>query len=93
MDWQTVRGLAAIQSELLTITGQRFWLVGATDNIVTVEVSSGRRHTISRVNLERAVDLLRRGEILAGPSDYRNKVADDRPAYAWAILRELGYLR
>ena len=92
MDWQTVRGLAAIQSELLTIRGQRFWLVGATDNTVTVEVSSGRRHTISRANLERAIELLRQGETLAGPSDYRNKVADDRPAYAWAILRGLGYV-
>ena len=92
MDWQTVRGLAAIQSELLTITGHRFWLVGATDSTVTVEVSSGRRHTISRANLERAVELSRRGETLAGPSDYRKKVADDRPAYAWAILRKLGYV-
>ena len=92
MDWEPVRRLAAMQGELLTITGQRFRLVGATDQSVTVQVSSGRQHTISRANLERAVELLRQGETLAGPSDYRNKVADDRPAYAWAILRELGYV-
>jgi len=92
MDWQTVRGLAAIQSDLLTISGERFRIVGATENTLTLEVGSGRRHTVSRVNLERAIELSRRGEILAGPSDYRNKVADDRPAYAWAILRELGYV-
>jgi len=28
-----------------------------------------------------------------GPKDYRDQVADDRPAYAWAILHELGYLK
>ncbi len=93
MDWEPVRRLVAMQVELPTITRERFWLVGATDNSVTVEVSSGRRYSISRRNLERAIELLRRGETLAGPSDYRNKVADDRPAYAWAILRELGYVR
>ena len=92
MDWEPVRRLAAMQVDLLTIKGVRFSVVGATDNTVIVEVSSGRRHTISRANLERAVELLHQGEILAGPSDYRNKVADDRPAYAWAILRELEYV-
>ena len=27
------------------------------------------------------------------PKDYIENVADDRPSYAWAILRALGYLK
>lgn len=92
MDWQAARNLAAARTELQTITSVPFWVVNITENSLTVEVGSGRRHPISRVNLEKAVQLLRQGETLAGPGDYRRKVADDRPAYAWAILRELGYL-
>lgn len=92
MDWQAIRRLAAAQSEILTKTEVPFRVVEATEGSLVIEVSSGRQHTVSRVNLEKAVALLRRGETLAGPSDYRRKVADDRPAYAWAILRELGYL-
>ena len=92
MDWQAVQGLAAAQTELKTITGVPFRVVNATEGGVTVQVSSGRRHTVGRTNLERAVVLLREGETLGGPSDYRHKVADERPAYAWAILRELGHL-
>lgn len=92
MNWETIHDLAAAKTELKTITGVPFWVVNATEGSVTVQVSSGRRHTIGRANLERAVELLRQAGTLPGPSDYRAKVADDRPAYAWAILRELGYL-
>ena len=92
MNWEAVRRLAAMQPELLTKTNVPFRLVEATGASLVIEVRSGRWHTVSRANLEKAVQLLRQGESLAGPSDYRHKVADDRPAYAWAILRELGYL-
>jgi hypothetical protein len=92
VDWQALQGLAVAQTELKTSTGVPFRLVNATERSVTVQVSSGRRHTIGRTNLERAASLVRDGETLRGPGDYRQKVADERPAYAWAILYELGYL-
>jgi hypothetical protein len=92
VDWEAVQNLAAARTELKTISGVPFWVVNATEHSLTVEVRSGRQHSVGRDNLERALALLRQGEIIAGPADYRQKVADDRPAYAWAILRELGYL-
>ena len=92
MDWQAVHRMAATQPELLTKTGKPFRMVRIRERSIEVEVSSGRWHTVSRANLEKAVRLLRQGETLTGPGDYRRKVADDRPAYAWAILCELGYL-
>jgi len=60
---------------------------------LTVRVRSGEEHSISRANLEKAVQMLQTGVAISGPKDYRDQVADDRPAYAWAILRELGYLK
>jgi len=92
MDWEAVRRLAATQPEVLTKTGIPFHIVRVTAQNIVVQVSSGEQHTVSRANLEKAIDLLRHGELLAGPGDYRRKVADDRPTYAWAILCQLGYL-
>ena len=46
---------------------------------------------MSRENLERAVELINAGQVLRGPADYRKKVYDRRPAYAWAILRDMGF--
>ena len=93
MDWQAVRELASEHPELITISGKPFQIVSMTEASLTVEVGSGRRYSLSRANLEKAVQVIGEGETLAGPSDYRHRVADDRPAYAWAILRELGYLQ
>ena len=92
MNWEAIQDLAAAEAELRTTRGVPFRVVSATEGSVTVQVSSGRRHSIGRANLERGGELLRQGGTLPGPSDYRAKVADDRPAYAWALLRELGYV-
>jgi hypothetical protein len=58
-----------------------------------VRVSSNEEHTVGRSNLEKAVAVIQSGTVLNGPKDYRVLVADDRPAYAWAILHELGLIQ
>lgn len=92
LDWKSVQELADEEAKLYTITRKPFRVIGTADETVTVEVSTGRQHTVSRENLARAVDLIRQGEQISGPADYRAKVADDRPTYAWAILHHLEYL-
>ena len=67
--------------------------VAASEETLTVRVRSGEEHTIGRTNLEKAVQKVQAGAVLKGPKDYRDLIADDRPAYAWAILRELGYIK
>jgi hypothetical protein len=92
LDWQKIRDLAAQEAELHTISGKAFHVVGATDQTVTVEVSTGRRHGISRTHLEQAVVLVQQGQRIKGPKDFKDYVADDRPTYAWAILHHLDYV-
>jgi hypothetical protein len=48
---------------------------------------------VSRVNLEKAVSLIEQGSEIQGPADYKSLVADERPAYAWAILRDMGIIK
>ena len=93
LKWEEIEKLADRKATLLTKTGAHFQIIAVSEKTVTVRVRSGEEHTISRVNLEKAVQMIQADMILRGPSDYRIQVADDRPAYAWAILRELGYLK
>jgi hypothetical protein len=92
LDWQKICDLAAQEAKLQTITGKAFHVVEATRRTVTVEVSTGRRHGISRKHLEQAVTLVQQGKRINGPQDFKEYVADDRPAYAWAILHHLDYV-
>ena len=92
LDWENIQSLANQKASLLTKTRVSFRIVAASDETLTIQVRSGQEHTISRSNLEKAVAKIQSGTILNGPNDYRNLIADDRPAYAWSILRELGFI-
>jgi len=88
MEWKHVEALAG--KTLQTTTERPFVVERVTPTTVYLLVGPRkRRETISRANLEKAAELLRAGKKLGGPSDYRLKVADERPACAWAILHEL----
>jgi len=92
-NWDEIQNLADRKATLFTKTGVPFQVVAASETTLTVRVSSGEEHTISRKNLEKAVAKIQAGMILKGPQDYRDLIADDRPAYAWVILRHLGYIK
>ena len=91
--WGKIKNLADQRTTLLTKTRVPFQIIASTEKMIKVRVRSGVVHTISRVNLEKAVAKIQAGVDLNGPKAYRDQVADDRPAYAWAILCELGYLQ
>jgi hypothetical protein len=93
LNWNEIQNLADRNATLLTKTRIGFQIVAASEIGLTVRVRSGEEHTISRANLEKAVAIIQSGAILNGPKDYRELIADDRPAYAWAILKHLGYLK
>ena len=75
-----------------TKNGNEFRIARVTDTAVFIDLPSKDEY-ISRENLEKAVELINKGEIINGPGDYRRKVYDQRPAYAWAILRDMGLLK
>jgi len=93
LNWEDIHNLANRKARLLTKTKIPFQIVAASENTLTVRVSSDEEHTISRSNLEKAVEKIQSGTILNGPKDYKDLIADDRPSYAWAILRELGFIK
>ncbi len=92
-NWNEIQNLADRNATLLTKTRVPFQIITASEIALTVRVSSGEEHTISRANLEKAIEKIQMGVVLSGPKDYRDLIADDRPAYAWAILKHLGYLK
>lgn len=93
LDWGAIQNLAGRKATLTTKTGVPFQIVAASETAVTVRVSSGEEHPLSRAHLEAAVAKIQSGMLLTGPKEYRDLIADDRPTYAWAILRHLGYVK
>jgi hypothetical protein len=87
MDWERVRALEQ-RRDLKTKTGKPFRISRVTASVVFIDLPSGEQ-SVSRASLEKAELLVLSGVRLAGPLDYRTLVADERPAYAWAILRKL----
>lgn len=92
-NWDEVRQIANSRERLTTKTGVPFQIVSVSLDTLIVKVSSGEEYPILRKTLEKAVAKIGAGLILNGPKDYRENVADERPAYAWAILKHLGLLK
>ena len=92
LDWYKVYDLSSQKSIILTKSGIPFHILEANENSIKIKVKSGEEHNILRKNLEKAVSKINEGLILKGPNDYRKHIADNRPSYAWAILKKLGLI-
>ena len=90
LDWNRVK---ALEGKTLETKKNRVFEVvevGAERVLVRPLSSKNKKpYSIYRKNLEKALAL--RGK-MTGPSAYKSLVADQRPAYAWAILHALGYV-
>jgi len=93
LNWNEIQNLGDRNTTLLTKTRVPFQIVATSEIALRVRVRSGEEHTISRANLEKAIEKVQTGVVLSGPNDYRNLIADDRPSYAWAILKYLGFFK
>lgn len=91
LDWEKLKERYSGNNKSLTKKGRPFSVIVAR-NTLYIDLPSGKQ-TVSRKCLEKAVDLLNKGETISGPFDYRTKVCDERPAYAWAILRDMGFVK
>ena len=93
LEWNQIIDLADRKANLQTKSGVSFIVVRTTEKTVIIQETSGNQYSLLRKNLEKAVYKINQGLLLNGPKDYREHVADDRPAYAWAILKKLGYIK
>ena len=91
LDWKKVWDRYSRNPRSKTKVGKAFDILRVLDTGLYIDLPS-REEYISRKNLERAVDLIESGIQIRGPGDYRRLVYDQRPAYAWAILRDLGFV-
>lgn len=91
LDWNSVMRRYQENPETETINRKKVTIGRVTASSVYIKLPSGEQ-SVSRKNLERAVEKIEEGLRISSPTDYRRDVADERPAYAWAILHDLGYL-
>ncbi len=79
---------------LKTKRGEPFLVEAVGERVVRVRTrgGEGKRLELPISYLVRAVERVREGADLSGPSRLRKEVGDRAAAYAWAILHELGYV-
>ena len=91
LDWEKLKARYRKNPVSHTKTGAEFRVAKVTEKAIFIDLPSKDEY-VSRENLENAVELLNEGERIKGPSDYKKKVYDQRSAYAWAILRDMGFI-
>lgn len=91
LDWENLKEKYEKNPVIYTKKGEEFKVSRVTDTAVYINLPSGEEY-ISRENLEKAVQLTNNGIVLEGPSDYKRLVYDQRPSYAWAIMRDMGII-
>ncbi len=91
LDWNKVVRRYRENPKSKTKQGHPFTVSRVTNTAIYIDLPSGEEY-ISRENLETAVSLIEEGTRIEGPADYKRLVYDQRPAYAWAILRDMGYV-
>ncbi len=96
LNWEQVRQRYPDGTMVPHMTGKRmFEVLRVADDAVHFKWAVVEDGTVSRANLERAVELLEEGVLLPDPSsltsDYRTLVSDERPTIAVALLKDLGF--
>ncbi len=96
LDWGAVVDRYQSDSEGTPIPGAPQTKVTAIDEERMYVAHRLWKDTLSRQNLEKAVELLEQGKMPKDAEDaiskYRMLVADERPTLATKVLKDLGYL-
>jgi len=91
LNWEILKQRYKENPISYTKTRKEFRISRVTNTAIYIDLQR-REEYISRENLEKAIDLINNGIVLEGPADYKRLVYDQRPAYAWAILRDMGFV-
>ncbi|MHA1920831.1 MAG: hypothetical protein ACTSWX_13870 [Promethearchaeota archaeon] len=91
LNWEILKQRYKENPISYTKTRKEFRISRVTNTAIYTDLQR-REEYISRENLEKAIDLINNGIVLEGPADYKRLVYDQRPAYAWAILRDMGFV-
>ena len=91
LNWETLKQRYEENPISYTKTRKEFRISRVTNTAIYIDLPSKEEY-ISRENLEKAINLINNGIVLEGPADYMRLVYDQRPTYAWAILKDLGFI-
>ncbi len=96
LDWKTVKKKYAKGTEIPTVAGNKtLTITGCDDQAIYIENPLWKAQ-LSRVNLEKGVELIEEGLIDRDPGlfveDYRVYVTDERSTSAAHVLYDLGFL-
>jgi len=91
LNWEILKQRYKENPISYTKTKKKFKVSRVTNTSIYIDLPS-REEYISRENLEKAIDLVNNGIIMEGPADYKRLVYDQRSTYAWAILKDMGFI-
>jgi len=91
LNWETLKQRYEENPISYTKTRKEFRISRVINTAIYIDLPSKEEY-ISRENLEKAINLINNGIVLEGPADYKRLVYDQRPTYAWAILKDLGFI-
>jgi hypothetical protein len=75
-----------------TKDGTKFQVGRITETTLFIDLPCGEQ-PIRRKNLEKAVQLLNKGVKINDPEDYVNLIKNERSVNAWAILRDMDFIK
>jgi hypothetical protein len=96
LDWSHVLERYRNGAEVASLPGTATLSVSGADEEKIYVKHRLWKASLSRENLERAIDLVDKGEMTRSAADfidqYRTVIADERPTTAATVLKDLGYL-
>ena len=96
LNWSDVLERYRDGAEVASLPGTATLAVSGADEEKIYVTHRLWKASLSRENLERAIDLVEKGEMTRNAADfidqYRSAVADERPTTAATVLKDLGYL-
>ena len=92
LDWDKIKERYKEDPVTYTKDGSKFQVGRITDTTLFLDLPCGEQ-PIRRKNLEKDVQLLNEGEKIVEPDDYIRLVKNERSTNAWAILRDMGFIK
>lgn len=96
LDWSHVLDRYRDGADVASLPGAATLSVSGADDEKIYVAHRLWKASLSRENLERAINLVEKGELPSNSTDfidqYRNVIADERPTTAATVLKDLGYL-
>ena len=91
LDWNKIKERYKNNPITYTKAGDKFQVGNITETTIFLDLPCGEK-VIRRKSLEKAVQLLNKGEKINTPEDYARLIDDERSSNAWAILRDMDFI-